>query len=71
VWLSCGGGWWALAAGGVTAVASGSNWRQEGLCKICMSSVKASGQAGRLAWESRALIRVRRRSMHDEIPAQD
>ena len=25
VWLSCGGGWWALAAGGVRAIARGIN----------------------------------------------
>ena len=29
-WLSCGGGWWALAAGEVRAIARVRDWQREG-----------------------------------------
>ena len=61
VWSSCGGGWWALAAGGVRAVASGSNKSRDELCRICIIFVGAleqAGRSGRGAWVL-AWVRIR------------
>jgi hypothetical protein len=58
-WLSCGGGWWALAAGGVRAIARGRDWLRAGLCSIRMVSVRSSGQADRPDQEAYVSMRVR------------